>query len=891
MPSIDLDHLLTPEIQRPARYLGKEYGAAYRDWDSAQVRWALTYPEVYEVGASNLGHIILYSILNAQLDQLCDRAYLPGADLAQRLRDSGIPLFAVESRRPLTDFHILGFSLAYELGGTNVLEMLDLAGIPYTWAERNARSLEHCPLIFAGGPTATSNPEPFATYFDFFVLGDGEEVLPEIGRVIQAHLQDSRRELLLALAQVPGVYVPQFYTGSPPRPALPGVPPRIKRRVAQPMPEYSVGWVPLVETIHDRLTMEVRRGCTRGCRFCQPGMLTRPARDVDVAQLMDSITEGIRQTGYDEFSLASLSCSDYLSLPYLGAELQQQFRSRNISLSLPSQRVDRFDDQLAQIMGGNRRPSLTFAPEAGTQRLRDIINKGLTDADLIRGITTAARQGWDKVKLYFIIGLPGERDEDVIGIAQTLKLLKRACADLGRPKMKFTLTLSNFTPKPHTPFQWYRVDYADLERKQRLLRSHLRPLKGVRAHFTDIRFGILEDLIGKGTRQLSPMIYRAWRLGAGMDSWFENIDAAFAAWVQAYQGSEIPPDTSTQLPIHSFALTDPLPWDHIDTGIDKAWLQKDYTRALEAITVEDCSFEGCSACGICGPEFGHNIVIPPPPLPDLPVVEPSPASPPPEPIPAAQRFRITYTKQGDLRWLGHLDLMRLWDRACRRAGLPLAFTGGYHPTPKIANANALPIGHTSRGEILDLELTALELWDSPLRLTPEDLQRYLRPQLPPEIGLGPIQEIPLDSPAATQGIAAAEYQLTLRASPSHPQIAPVEISHWCHWIHQIRDRDHLWLEKTTKSGRTVQLDSRALLYQIQCQGVTADRAQILYRGCCRNDGSFLQPKHLLQMVQQMAGSDYDIELVAAERRRLVLEGAAEIVPWSPEGSPHSGVLA
>ncbi len=874
MTIIDLDRLLTPEIQRPARYLGKEYGAAYRDWDSAQVRWALTYPEVYEVGASNLGHIILYSILNAQLDQLCDRAYLPGPDLTQRLRDQQIPLFAVESRRPLIEFHILGFSLAYELGGTNVLEMLDLIGIPLTWAERNALSLDECPLIFAGGPTATSNPEPFAAYFDFFVLGDGEEVLPEIGVVIRDHLQDSRRHLLLALAQVPGVYVPQFYSGSPPQPVVPGVPQRILRRVAQPMPEYSVGWVPLVETVHDRLTMEVRRGCTRGCRFCQPGMLTRPARDVDADRLVDSIQEGIQQTGYDEFSLASLSCSDYLSLPYLGAELQDQFRSRNISLSLPSQRVDRFDDRLARIMGGNRRPSLTFAPEAGTQQLRDIINKGLTDADLIRGITTAARQGWDKVKLYFIIGLPGERDEDVVGIAQTLRMLKRECAAVGSPRMKFTLTISNFTPKPHTPFQWHRVDYEDMERKQRLLRSELRPIKGVKTNFTDIRFSILEDLIGKGGRELSAMIYRAWQLGAGMDSWFENIDAAFAAWVQAYQGSNTPPETLTQLPIHHFELEDPLPWDHIDTGIDKRWLQKDYQRALEAITVEDCSFEGCSACGICGLEFGHNVLIPPPTLPELPELDRAPSTPtsPPEPIPAAQRFRITYGKQGDLRWLGHLDLMRLWERACRRAGLPLAFTGGYHPTPKIANANALPIGHSSRGEVLDLELIAVERFGSPLRLTPEDLHRQLAPQLPPEFSLRAIEAIPLDSPAATQGITAAEYELILSAQATQPDQAPVGLSLWSHWIDQIRATDHLWLEKTTKSGKRVQIDSRALLYQIQCQGIHAGaQVQIFYRGCCRNDGSFLQPKQVVQMVQSVAGCGYSIQLRAAERIRLVLE--------------------
>ncbi|MFQ3585602.1 MAG: B12-binding domain-containing radical SAM protein, partial [Cyanobacteriota bacterium] len=312
---IDLDQLLTPEIQRPARYLGKEFGAAHRPWDSAQVRWVLSYPELYEVGASNLGHLILYNILNAQSDQLCDRAYLPGPDLSARMRQLGIPLFAVESRRPLREFHLIGFSLAYELGGTNILEMLDLAGIPLHWSERQSLKIQECPLIFAGGPTVTSNPEPFADFFDFFVFGDGEEVLPEIGAVLAQSLDKPRQEVLLELAQVPGVYVPQFYAGIPPKPVVAGVPTRIRRRVAVPQPEYSVGLVPFVETVHDRLVMEVRRGCTRGCRFCQPGMLTRPARDVDPEQLVEAVVQGLQKTGYNEFSLSSLSCSDYLSLP------------------------------------------------------------------------------------------------------------------------------------------------------------------------------------------------------------------------------------------------------------------------------------------------------------------------------------------------------------------------------------------------------------------------------------------------------------------------------------------------------------------------------------------------------------------------------------------------
>ena len=432
--AVAVEKLITSDILKPARYLGNERLAVHKPWDTAVIRWVLTYPEVYEVGSSNLGHIILYNILNAQPRQLCDRAYLPGTDLAAKLRETDTPLFAVESKRSLQEFDILGFSLSYELGATNILEMLDLAGIPQTWQER---ATGNYPLIFAGGQTATSNPEPYADFFDFFALGDGEELLPEIGMVLEEGKQAnlSRRDLLLDLAQIPGVYVPQFYDmaadGSV-HPNRPDVPKRILRRVATPIPAYSIGLVPYVETVHDRLTIEIRRGCTRGCRFCQPGMLTRPARDVEPEKVVDAIEQGMRATGYNEFSLLSLSCSDYLALPAVGMEIKNRLRNENISLSLPSQRVDRFDENIANILGGTRQGGLTFAPEAGTQRMRDIVNKGLTNEELLRGVKTAWEQGWDKIKLYFMIGLPGETDADVLGIAETVRWLQRECRGQGK---------------------------------------------------------------------------------------------------------------------------------------------------------------------------------------------------------------------------------------------------------------------------------------------------------------------------------------------------------------------------------------------------------------------------------------------------------------------------
>ena len=530
-----LDQLISPEINKPARYLGNELGAVNKPWSEAKVRWVLTYPEVYEVGASNLGHIILYNIINAQPRQLCDRTYLPAKDLATKLRSTNTALFALESKRSLQDFDILGFSLSYELGATNILEMLDLAQIPLTWQER---AQDDYPLIFAGGQTATSNPEPYADFFDFIVLGDGEELLPEIGLVLEEgkDAQLSKEELLLDLAQVPGVYVPRFYDMQPDgsvKPNRDDVPQRILRRVATPIPAYSIGLVPYVETVHDRLTIEIRRGCTRGCRFCQPGMLTRPATDVEPEKVVDAIEKGMRATGYNEFSLLSLSCSDYLALPAVGMEIKNRLQGENISLSLPSQRVDRFDENIANIIGGTRKSGLTFAPEAGTQRMRDVINKGLNNEELLRGIKTAVEQGWNKVKLYFMIGLPGETDVDVVGIAETVRWLRRECAGINSKRLNFNITISNFTPKPHTPFQWHSVSTTEFLRKQDLLREEFRRIRGVKVNYTDVRISAMEDFVGRGDRRLAPVVRRAWELGAGMDSWWENLDQAFGAWEQA----------------------------------------------------------------------------------------------------------------------------------------------------------------------------------------------------------------------------------------------------------------------------------------------------------------------------------------------------------------------
>ena len=869
---VDFHALVDSGINKPARYMGHELGVEPRNWQDAKVRWALTYPEIYEVGSSNLGHIILYSILNAVPGQLCDRAYLPAADLASRLRERQQALFAVESRRPLPAFDILGFSLSYELGATNILEMLDLCRLPIRAADRGDLPLSDPaapPLIFAGGPTATSNPEPYAAFFDFIALGDGEELLPEIGLVVtQAKANGLRRsQLLRDLAQVPGVYVPSLYSsgadGVSLEPLHPELPSRVLRRVATPMPHYAMGLVPHVETVHDRLTVEIRRGCTRGCRFCQPGMLTRPARDVEPEAVIEAVETGMKQTGYSDFSLLSLSCSDYLALPAVGVELRNRLADQNVTLQLPSQRVDRFDEDIAHILGGTRQAGLTFAPEAGTQRLRDIVNKGLTDDDLLNGIRTAMQNGYRKVKLYFMIGLPGETDADVLGIADTCVMLQQRCRDLGR--LNLNITISNFTPKPHTPFQWHSVSTVELQRRQQLLRDAFKPLRGLKVNYTDVRLSAMEDFVGRSDRRLAPVIEAAWRAGAGMDAWFESLDRTYAAWTGAiaaaglegrYRQMEIGGWSAVAAldreDLDSFCRQ-PLPWDHIDTGIDKGWLAEDLKRALAAAVVPDCSFDGCSSCGVCGPDLGHNVVVPPPQVPtQVPTKAP--------PSARVCRLRIRFAKTGSMALLSHLDLVRLLERALRRSALPISFTGGFHPLPRLQIALALPLGAQAHGEWMDMEFC--EPLDS------GTFQQTLQPLIPQEIRLLQVSEVPVSAPSLSQHICGAVWSFDLQriARPNEQDVA----SDWSSALTALMACEQLIWHDTDKKGRPRQRDCRPALRSLQPLGEPSDdRIRLRLEAEVDPMGRSLRPAQIQYWLSEQLGGPLELHALCRDELQLV----------------------
>ena len=851
-PMTAFAELVNAGISRPGRYLGNELGVEPRDWDAATIRWALTYPEVYEVGASNLGHIILYSILNAQPRQLCDRAYLPAPDLAERLRSTGSPLFAVESRRPLNSFDILGFSLSYELSATNVLEMLDLIGLPLYARDRGDAPLGTPgarPLIFAGGQTATSNPEPYAPFFDFIALGDGEELLPEIGLVLEEGKAAGlpRSALLRDLAEVPGVYVPALGHR------------RVVRRVATPMPHYAMGLVPHVETVHDRLTVEIRRGCTRGCRFCQPGMLTRPARDVDPEEVVEAVETGMVRTGYSDFSLLSLSCSDYLALPAVGVELRNRLQDHNVSLSLPSQRIDRFDNNIAHILGGTRQGGLTFAPEAGTQRMRDIVNKGLTDQELSAGIETAMRNGWRKVKLYFMIGLPGETDADVHGIADTVERLRFEMRDIGR--LELNLTISNFTPKPHTPFQWHSVSTAEFKRRQGILRQRFAGMRFLKVNYTDVRLSAMEDFIGRGDQRLAPVIEAAWRSGAGMDAWFDNIERTHGAWCEAIEAAGLG-GRYRELELGSWAelqaltpeqrrqrCSEPLPWDHIDSGVSKQWLQEDLERALEAVVVPDCSFDGCSHCGVCGEGLGHNVVVPPPPIP---AIDP-PRKPPSDQV---GRLRVRFAKTGEMALLSHLDLVRMLERALRRSQLPVSFTGGFHPLPRLQLALALPLGAEADSDWLDLSFTEV--------VQPEQLVDRLAPLLPEGFALLEAHGVPVKSPALSQMLQSAHWRLCLE--PSGADRLPAE-RRCQEALGELLGAEALPLEELDRQGRRRRRDLRPLLLDLHWHHWSPQRLELGLETLVQANGRSLKPDQLRQLLAQRLGC----ELQQTQLRRVALK--------------------
>jgi radical SAM family uncharacterized protein len=591
---------LLARVQKPARYIGCEDGAQTPEHSDDKVSWLLTYPDTYEIGLPNQGLQILYEILNERPDAVAERTYSPWTDLQALLRANGLPLFSVDTHRPANEFDIFAFNLSAELVYTNVLNCIDLAGVPVRAADRRP---DH-PLIGAGGH-CTYNPEPLADFLDFAVLGDGEEVVSEITDVVGAWKRSGRTcrdDVLLDLARITGVYVPSLYDvdyGTDGRiasvtPRHPDVPAVVEKRTIADLGEWPYPknqLVPLTEVVHDRLNVEVFRGCTRGCRFCQAGMITRPVRERPADQVRHMIKSGLERTGYDEVALTSLSTADFSGIERVVADTAGE---DNVSVSLPSLRVDAFTVGIAAQIQKARRTGLTFAPEAGSWRMRQVINKLITEEDLYAAVESAYSQGWRRMKLYFLTGLPTETDEDTLGIAE----LARKCVEIGRKYHKgasVTVSVGGFVPKPFTPFQWFGQNtVVELTRKVNLLRDALRRDKGVQLKWHDPKATLIEGLASRGDRRLGPVIEQVWRRGGVFQEWSEHFNLAL--WEEAMADHGL----STDWYVHRHRTEDEvLPWDHISAGLHKDFLWQDWRDALAEVGLPDCRWTPCYDCGAC----------------------------------------------------------------------------------------------------------------------------------------------------------------------------------------------------------------------------------------------------------------------------------------------------
>ena len=620
---------LLPLVQKPIQYVGGELNATVKEWDqpgAPMVRWALMYPDAYEVGLPNQGVQILYEVLNERDGVLAERTYAVWPDLESLMREHGIGQFTVDAHRPVAAFDLLGISFATELGYTNMLTALDLAGIPLEAADRT----DDHPLVIAGGHAAF-NPEPIADFLDAAVLGDGEEVVLAITEVVREWKAEGRPggrdEVLMRLAASGGVYVPKFYAVSylpdgriqRVAPNRPGVPWRVHKHTVMdldswPYPRKPL--VPLAETVHERFSVEIFRGCTRGCRFCQAGMITRPVRERSVTAIGDMVRAGVERSGFEEVGLLSLSSADHTEITEIASGLADRYEGTNVSLSLPSTRVDAFNVTLANELSRNgRRSGLTFAPEGGSERMRKVINKMVTEEDLIRTVTTAYRHGWRQVKLYFMCGLPTETDDDVMAIADLAKKVIAAGREAsGHRDIRCTVSIGAFVPKPHTPFQWAaQCDHATVDARLAKLRALIRGdrkyAKAIGFRYHDGKPSVIEGLLSRGDRRVGRVIRAVWEDGGRFDGWSEHF--SYDRWVTATETAlaEKPVDLDWYT-TRERDYAEVLPWDHLDSGLDRDWLWEDWRDAVDGVEVDDCRWTPCFNCGVC-PQMGTEIQIGP----------------------------------------------------------------------------------------------------------------------------------------------------------------------------------------------------------------------------------------------------------------------------------------
>ncbi len=728
-------------VEKPSRYIGGEVNAVHKDHQSCKLSFALTFPDTYEVGMSHLGLQILYAILNRMPDVVAERCFAPWPDMETRMRQSGLPLASLESHTPLNRFDIIGFSLQYELSYTNVLNMLDLAGVPLRREDRRTGD----PLIIAGGPCAF-NPAPMSLFIDAFAIGEGEEIITEIAATVMNGKTKgySRERILEELAQIDGLFVPALHK--------PGQ--VIRKRIVTDINRWrlpSCPIVPLMKTIHDRITLEIARGCTRGCRFCQAGMVWRPVREKEPAVLLDMADQNLSATGYEEISLLSLSSGDYTYIEPLLSLLMDRYYNQRIALALPSLRVETLTKKLMDDIKRVRKTSFTLAPEAGTQRLRNVINKGNTEEELLTTVRQVFDAGWKAVKLYFMIGLPGETPEDLEGISN---MAHRALRE-GKNRGQVTVSLSTFVPKPHTPFQWSRqITMAETQEKQNYFRRVIRN-RNLSVKWHDYRMSFLEGILSRGDEQTGLLIEEAYQRGARFDGWSDLFH--FPHWEDALHNQHITPEDHFIERNSSAAL----PWDLIDTGLSRAFLHREAVKAGRQEPTPDCRFSPCHDCGVCDhvnikttlARDAKHILL------EKPRLEPSGAGE----AAREKRLRILFTKKDRSRLLSHLEVSSALMRALKQSGLRFIYSQGFHPHPRISFAVATSVGMESLAEYADIRV------EEPIQNTIAFMEAANR-CLPSGMTLLEMTDLPLNELSLSEAILAFQYRVIL---PQRGTIRPV----------------------------------------------------------------------------------------------------------------------
>lgn len=773
-------------VNKPSRYIGGEWNSIKKPepFRKHAVSVCLCFPDLYETGFANGGIEILYQIVNRRPDALAERAYSPDTDLAALLRQQNVPFFSLESRTPLAEFDIVGFGLPYELCYTNILEMLDLSRIPFRSSQRDAKH----PLLIAGGPCAV-NPEPVADFFDAIVIGDGEEIIGEIIQAVQHYrnTEKNKKELMLQLSKIPGLYVPSLYdVRTQPdgaiaevTPKFPEVPAKVAYRRASlekpegdfPTPIAPV--VPFVQTVHDRLTVEIQRGCPWRCRFCQAGFSYRPYRERSQHELVRMIEEGLKNTGYDAVTLAGLSAADHTEIIPLLQTLSEKFTPKRVAIGLPSTRADRFTLALAEILYSVRRQSITFAPEAGTERLRRVIRKELQEFEISETLRLAYQHGWKNVKLYFMYGLPTETQADMEGIVQLIRKSKKE-----NPALSFTLTLSPFVPKPHTPYQWHRQESLEtLQEKLNFLRKNL-PAK-IRAH--GLEQIVLEGVLSRGDRRCGELLETAWKLGAKFDEWSERF--RFDLWQKAFELTALSPDFFCY---RQRTENETFPWDHLQGGPDKRALWNDYQAALRQADE-------------------------PPPLPHLKERPPVPTSHKScwTIEKTVQRLRFKLSRHGAIRFLSHLEQIEMIRRVLRRAELPLVFTTGFHPQIKCSFGPAISVGYESECEYFDVEFSK--------RVEIETAMRKISTQLPNGFSLLKVSRVPLFFPSLESMLNRVHYTVEVEEQ----FLIGKDQAELHQGLKEFLNREELFLEKEKKiKGRSVsriKIPLKPIILQMELQ--------------------------------------------------------------------------